>query len=82
MKSSAAHIDTQTCNRRRRTGWLSLTGLRRYRQIRAVFPKAKFLVVTNHDNPRLRQAAEQLGACGYILKENLQEVRRRLQTQD
>src|SRR5262245_45677852 len=29
MKSSAAHIDTQTRNRRRRIGWLSLTGLRR-----------------------------------------------------
>src|SRR5262249_12547637 len=29
MKSSATHIDTQTRNRRRRIGWLSLTGLRR-----------------------------------------------------
>src|SRR5262245_47676096 len=29
MNSSAAHIDAQTRNRRRRIGWLSLTGLRR-----------------------------------------------------
>src|SRR5262245_60171976 len=29
MQSSAANIDTQTRNRRRRTGWLSSTGLRR-----------------------------------------------------
>jgi CheY-like chemotaxis protein len=57
-------------------------GITATRQIRAVFPKAKVLLVTNHDNQRLRQAAGQAGACGYLLKEDLLEVRRRLATQD
>jgi CheY-like chemotaxis protein len=55
-------------------------GITATRQIRAVFPEAKVLVVTNHDNPRLRQAARQAGACDYLLKDDLLEVRRRLET--
>jgi two-component system, chemotaxis family, chemotaxis protein CheY len=57
-------------------------GITATRQIRAVFPDAKVIFVTNHDTQSLRQAAQQLGACGYIVKEDLLEVRRRLATQD
>ena len=55
-------------------------GITATRQIRAVFPEAKVFIVTNHDNPRLRQAARQAGACHYLLKDDLLEVRRLLQS--
>jgi CheY-like chemotaxis protein len=57
-------------------------GITATRQIRAVFPQAKVILVTNHDTQMLRQAAQQLGACGYVLKENLLDLRRLLATQD
>ena len=48
-------------------------------QIHATFPEAKIVIVTNYDDADLRQAAQEAGACGYVLKENLLEVRRLLQ---
>src|SRR5215211_2310390 len=49
-------------------------------QIHAAFPEAKILIITSYDDPDLRQAAQAAGACGYVLKENLLELRRLLQT--
>ena len=49
------------------------------RQICAAFPDAKIVILTSCDDADLRQAATQAGACGYVLKENLFEVRRLLQ---
>ncbi len=43
------------------------------------FPDAKILMVTNYNDRDLRQAATDAGACGYVLKENLLEVRQILQ---
>jgi hypothetical protein len=37
-------------------------------------------MVTNFDETDLREAASDAGALGYVLKENLQELRRLLQT--
>ena len=48
-------------------------------QIYAAFPEAKILIITSYDDADLRQAAREAGACGYVLKENLLEVRRWLQ---
>lgn len=39
------------------------------------FPNAKILMVTNYDEPDLRQAAAQAGAIGYVKKENLLELK-------
>ena len=38
-------------------------------------PAARVLIVTSHNDAALRAAAIAAGACGYILKENLWEVR-------
>jgi CheY-like chemotaxis protein len=43
--------------------------------LKAAFPEAKVVIVTDYDDVRLRQAAHQAGACAYVLKENLFELR-------
>jgi len=48
-------------------------------QICAAFPDANIVILTSYDDADLRQAARKAGACGYVLKENLFEVRRLLQ---
>ena len=55
-------------------------GITATRQLRAADPAARILIVTNHDNPTLRAAAQAAGACGYVLKENLLELREKLKT--
>ncbi len=52
-----------------------LNGLEAARQITSAFPDAHILIVTNYDDARLRAAATAAGARGYVLKENLLEVR-------
>lgn len=54
-------------------------GITATRGIKANFPTARILIVTNYNDAMLRAAAVQAGACGYVLKENLLEVRRLLQ---
>jgi DNA-binding NarL/FixJ family response regulator len=48
-----------------------LDGLQATAQIKASFPGARIMILTQHDDSHLRLAAEQAGACGYILKEDL-----------
>ena len=43
--------------------------------IMAAFPKAKVVIVTDYDDVGLRQAAQRAGACAYVLKEALFELR-------
>lgn len=54
-----------------RTGGLEAT-----RRIRAAFPAARIVVVTQYDDAHYRAAAAAAGACGYVLKDNLVEVLR------
>jgi len=42
-------------------------------------PAAYVVIVTNFDEADLREAARDAGASGYVLKEDLQELRRLLQ---
>ncbi len=56
-------------------------GLHATAQIRARFPEALIIIVSQYDEPELRQEAERLGACGYVLKEDLQEIPALLQQQ-
>ncbi len=51
-------------------------GLTATRQLLAQWPLAHVVIVTNYDDDMLREQARQAGAQGYILKENLLEVRR------
>lgn len=58
-----------------------IDGLTATRQLLIREPGARVLIVTNHDNAALRAAAQTAGARGYVLKENLFELPRLLQTQ-
>lgn len=53
-------------------------GISATREITSTFPKAKVAIVTDHDSASLREAAAEAGACEYIVKENLIELRRLL----
>lgn len=56
-----------------------LDGISATRQLKDAFPEARIIIVTSYDGAELRAAAQAAGACGYVLKENLIEVRRWLQ---
>ena len=55
-------------------------GITATRQITAAFPDAKVIIVTSHTDEPLRVAAREAGACGYVMKENLLELRKLLKT--
>jgi DNA-binding NarL/FixJ family response regulator len=57
-------------------------GITATRQIKAAHPTARIIMVTNYDQPDLREAAYQAGACGYVSKENLLELVRLLENFD
>ena len=51
-------------------------GLAATRQIKTVFPNSRIVIVTGYEDIRLREAAQAAGACAYVNKENLFELRR------
>ncbi|HSQ75429.1 MAG TPA: response regulator transcription factor [Bacteroidota bacterium] len=53
-----------------------LDGLEAMRRIRSVDSEARFVVVTAFDDPDLRAEALDLGAKGYVLKDDLPELNR------
>lgn len=68
--------------RRTRPDWVlmdyemaTVDGITATRRLRAVHPEARVVIVTNYDGSALREAAAEAGACSYILKENLIELR-------
>jgi two-component system response regulator DegU len=56
-----------------------VNGLAATRKILGYDPAAHVVIVTNYDDVTLRAAAAQAGARGYVLKEDLFEVRALLQ---
>jgi len=56
-------------------------GLTATEQIMRAWPSARVLVVTTYTDEDLREAAHRAGACGYVSKENLLEIRKWLVTQ-
>ena len=48
-----------------------MDGFQATEQILSKFPDAKIVMVTQYDEPTLRDRAYQVGACEYVLKENL-----------
>ena len=52
-----------------------INGIAATRQIIDSFPEARVVIVTNHDYPELRAAARAAGACEYVLKDDLLQVR-------
>jgi len=59
----------------------TMDGFAATRQIKAAFPEARIIIVTGYDNDKLRTAAHAAGACGFVHKENLLELRRILMRQ-
>lgn len=53
-------------------------GLEATRRLIEADPGAHVIIVTQHDDSHWREAARQAGARGYVLKEDLLEVRRLL----
>lgn len=53
-----------------------INGLAATKQIRACFPEARILLITQHDSRELRAAATDAGACGFVLKDDLFALRR------
>lgn len=56
-----------------------LDGLEATRRLHAAFPDARILIVTQFGDEHWRAAAAAAGASGYVLKENLLELRGWLQ---
>lgn len=50
------------------------------RQISLAHPRIRVVIVSDNDNLLLREAARAAGACGYLLKDNLLDVRRLLRS--
>lgn len=57
-------------------------GLTATQQITRVWPSARVLMVTAHADQDLREAAHYAGACGYVAKDNLLEIRKWLAKED
>lgn len=53
-----------------------IDGLEATRRIKALFPDARILVLTQHDSPGVRQAARDAGATAFLSKDQLIEIER------
>ena len=53
---------------------LGMDGLTATKMIKRDYPEAKIIMVTMHDDARWRLAAQEAGASGYVLKENLTQL--------
>ena len=51
-----------------------MDGLTATRELKRVFPAARVVIVTSYDEPSLREEAQAVGACAYILKDNLRSL--------
>jgi CheY-like chemotaxis protein len=56
-----------------------LDGIEATRRLKAASPEVRVVIVTSYNDAALRAAAQAAGACGYVLKEDLLELRRLLQ---
>ncbi len=50
-------------------------GLAATRRLRAVWPEARIVIVTQHNDAHYRAAAHEAGACAYVTKEDLLPLR-------
>jgi CheY-like chemotaxis protein len=54
-------------------------GITATRQVIRAAPTAQIIILTNYGHDEMRHAAQAAGACGYVLKENMLELRQVLQ---
>jgi CheY-like chemotaxis protein len=69
--------------RRHRPAWVvmdvkmgGMDGIAATREIVGEFPGARIIIVTNYDDPLLRQQAGEAGAAGFVLKDDLSVLHR------
>jgi DNA-binding NarL/FixJ family response regulator len=55
-------------------GMKDLDGIAVSKQIKAMDPAARIVLVSDYDDSGMRESARRAGACGYVLKDNLLEV--------
>ena len=55
-------------------GTKDLDGLAVSKQIKAMDSAAKIVIISDYDDAKLRESAQDAGACGYLLKDNLIEL--------
>ncbi len=77
--------DALDCYEQTRPDWVlmdwemkRMDGLTATRQIIEKYPHAKILMVTQYDDEQLKEAAQKAGASGFVLKENLMDLRRQI----
>jgi CheY-like chemotaxis protein len=51
-------------------------GINAMLQIKAAYPEARVMIMTNYNDASLREDAWRAGACEYLVKENLLDLRR------
>lgn len=52
-------------------GMPKVDGVAATRQIKEAFPEARIVVISQYDDPELREAVRRAGAVEYVLKDNL-----------
>jgi two-component system response regulator DesR len=52
-----------------------LDGISATRQIKRAFPEARIIVVSQYNDPEMREEARRAGAIGYLLKDELLRLR-------
>ncbi len=55
-----------------------MDGITATQRLKAAFPEARILIVTDYDDADLRESARVAGAEGYVVKENLLGLRQML----
>ncbi len=53
----------------------AMDGVTATRLITSKFPGSQIMIVTQHNHPKLRERAQEAGAAGFLLKEDLMELR-------
>ncbi|HEY1404784.1 MAG TPA: response regulator transcription factor [Pyrinomonadaceae bacterium] len=51
-------------------------GISATRRLKAAFPDANIIIVTAYNDAELRRSAREAGACEYVMKEDLLDLRR------
>jgi two-component system response regulator DegU len=54
-------------------------GLVSTRQIRRLHPEARVIIITDYDDDELRKAASDAGAAGYLLKQDMTQLRQQIE---
>ena len=74
--------DVLACYAAERPDWVlmdiemaGLDGLSATRQLKQKFPEARVIIVSNHREEEFRGAARELGSCGFVNKDHLEELR-------